>query len=424
MRALTFVAALAVLFPAPAIAGSTIDRAAAALRADEVYVDPAAERRISAEDADRIRDRIETSGAGPMYVAILPATAASEAGGSADQAAAELIRALRRDATYAVVVGNSFRATSSVMDAGEASRLATEAIEEHRAEGVTPTLLAFVDAVAAARSGGGDGGGDGGGLAPIVVPLLAVGGIGFFLLRRRRRRAEDADLAGVKAAAQEDLLALADDIRALDLDVEMPGAGDEARRDYERALSMYEKADRALDRARTPEELEEVSSAVADGRYAIAAVKARLEGREPPERRAPCFIDPRHGPSAREVEWAPPWGSPRPIPVCEADAQRIEQGLEPVPRQVTVGGRRTPYWDAPPAYGPWAGGFFGGVGGLFPGLFFGSLLGSAFAPPVYVDTGDGGEGDFGDGDFGGGDFGGGDVGGGDFGGADLGGGDF
>ncbi|MDQ3867828.1 MAG: hypothetical protein M3304_13535, partial [Actinomycetota bacterium] len=133
----------------------------------------------------------------------------------------------------------------------------------------------------------------------------------------------------------------------------------------------------------------------------------------------PCFIDPRHGPSAREVEWAPPWGSPRPIPVCEADAQRIEQGLEPVPRQVTVGGRRTPYWDAPPAYGPWAGGFFGGSGGLFPGLFFGSLLGSAFAPPVYVDTGDGGDGDFGGGDFGGGDFGGGDLGGGDFGGGDF-----
>ncbi|MDQ3856872.1 MAG: hypothetical protein M3327_00240 [Actinomycetota bacterium] len=420
MRTIAFAFVLAALFPAPAVAGSTIDRAVAALREDEVYVDPAAERRISGEDADRIRERIDGSSAGPVYVAILPAKAATEAGGSTDEAAAELIRALRRDGTYAVVVGNRLRATSTVIDGGDAGRLATEAIQEHRAEGVTPTLLAFVDAVSAARSGGEEGGGDGRGLAPIVLPLLAVGGIGFFLFRRRRRRAEDAELAGVKAAAQEDLLALADDIRRLDLDVELPGASEDARRDYERALSMYEKADRALDRARMPEELVEVSSAVADGRYAIAAAQARLEGRHPPDRRPPCFIDPRHGPSAREVEWAPPWGAPRPIPVCEADAQRIVQGLEPVPRQVTVGGRRTPYWDAPPAYGPWAGGFFGGFGGLFPGLFFGSLLGSALAPPVYIDTGDGGDGDSGaDGGFGGGDFGGGDFGGGDFGGGDF-----
>ncbi|MDQ3866442.1 MAG: hypothetical protein M3304_06390, partial [Actinomycetota bacterium] len=308
MRTFAFVVVLAALFPAPAVAGSTIDRAVTALREDEVYVDPAAERRISNEDAERIRERIDSSSAGPVYVAILPATAASEAGGSAEEAAVELIRALRRDGTYAVVVGNRLRATSTVIDAGEAGGLATEAIQEHGAEGVTPTLLAFVDAVSAARAGGEDRGGDGRGLAPIVLPLLAVGGIGFFLFRRRRRRSEEVELAGVKAVAQEDLLALADDIRGLDLDVELAGARDDARRDYERALSLYEKADRALDRARTPEELEEVSSAVADGRYAITAAKARLEGREPPERRPPCFIDPRHGPSAREVDWAPPWG--------------------------------------------------------------------------------------------------------------------
>ena len=225
-------------------------------------------------------------------------------------------------------------------------------------------------------------------------------------------------MAEVKAAAQEDLLALADDIRALDLDVEMPGASGEARRDYERALSLYEQADRALDHARRPEDLEGVSSAIEEGRFAIAAAKARLEGRAPPERRPPCFFDPRHGPSTREVEWAPPWGSPRLVPACEAGAQRVERGLEPATREVLVGGQPTPYWNAPPAYGPWAGGFFGGFGGLFPGLLLGSMLGGAFAAPIHFDAGDGGF-DAGGEDFGGGDFGGGDFGGGDFGGGDF-----
>jgi hypothetical protein len=251
--------------------------------------------------------------------------------------------------------------------------------------------------------------------------------LAFLAFRRRGRRADDAEVAEVKAAAQEDLLAFADDIRALDLDVRMPGASDEATRDYERGLALYERADRDLDRARRVEDLEPVSAAIEEGRWLLASARARLEGRELPERRPPCFFDPRHGPSTRDVEWTPPWGAQRLVPACEADAQRVEQGLEPASREVLVGGRRTPYWDAPPAYGPWAGGFFGGFGGLFPGILIGSLLAGAFASPAYADVGGdetGGERDVGDGDFGDGDFGGGDSGGGDFGGGDFGGGDF
>ena len=105
----------------------------------------------------------------------------------------------------------------------------------------------------------------------------------------------------------------------------------------------------------------------------MASARARLEGREPPERTPPCFFDPRHGPSAREVEWSPPWGEPRTVPACEADAQRVERGEDPEPREITVGGRRMPYWNAGPAYAPYMGGFFGG--GCCPGMFLGSVLG-------------------------------------------------
>ena len=61
------------------------------------------------------------------------------------------------------------------------------------------------------------------------------------------------------------------------------------------------------------------------------------------------------------------------VPACEADAQRVDRGEDPDPRQITLGGRQVPYWNAGPAYAPYMGGFFGG--GLLPGLFIGSMLG-------------------------------------------------
>ena len=42
--------------------------------------------------------------------------------------------------------------------------------------------------------------------------------------RRRRARAEAVELAEVKDNVRDDLVALGDDIRALDLDVQMPNA--------------------------------------------------------------------------------------------------------------------------------------------------------------------------------------------------------
>jgi hypothetical protein len=186
----------------------------------------------------------------------------------------------------------------------------------------------------------------------------------------------------------------------------MPNADPEAREHYGLAVQRYTDAEQALDAARRPEDVARVTSALEEGRWAMAAAKAELAGAHPPERRPPCFFDPRHGPSVADVDWAPPGGQPRPVPVCAADLQRIRDGVEPESRQVPHGGQMVPYWAAGPAYIPWAGGFFGG--GLLPGLFVGSLLGGGmfggFGDEVY--TGDGG--DFGGadlGDFGGGDFG-------------------
>ena len=217
----------------------------------------------------------------------------------------------------------------------------------------------------------------------------------------------------MKREAEDDVDALATDISALDLDVELPGTDPRAKEEYTRALDSYERGRTALGRAHRPAELEAVASALEEGRFAMESAKARIQGRRPPERTPPCFFDPRHGPSSREVEWNPPGGAPRPVPACEADAQRVEAGLEPIAREVAVNGARVPYWNAPPAFAPYVGGYFGGFAGILPGLLVGSLLGSAFGFGGWDTDAGGAGGDFTDagGDFGGGDFGGGDFGG-------------
>src|SRR5207249_829331 len=184
----------------------------------------------------------------------------------------------------------------------------------------------------------------------------------------------------LRRAADDDRTALGEDIRALDIDVEMPGVDPAAKADYGRAVEAHDRAGALLAGARRPDDFEPVARVLEEGRWAMESAKARLAGREPPERRAPCFFDPRHGPSARDVEWAPPGGVPRTVPACEADAQRVERGDDPQARELLLGGRRVPYWEAGPAYAPFYGGFFGG--GFLPGLLLGEALGGGWGDPT------------------------------------------
>ncbi|MBI0385622.1 hypothetical protein JBE27_57475, partial [Streptomyces albiflaviniger] len=128
--------------------------------------------------------------------------------------------------------------------------------------------------------------------------------------------------------------------------------------DYGRALDAYEEAKARSAAARRPEDVRPVTEALEEGRFALAVLEARREGGPLPQRRPPCFFDPRHGPSVRDVPWAPPGGTQRSVPACAADATRVDDGRYPDARTVPVGGdRRRPYWDAGPAYGPWASGY-------------------------------------------------------------------
>jgi hypothetical protein len=413
------------LLAGAAQAQDTLGSAADSLRRDPVYVDPDAERAISESEAERLRRAIAREDAGPLYLAILPAAAADQAGGDPEAVLLEIARGVDEPGTYAVIVGDAFRAgaTDGVLPGGAAGELASEAFEAESGAGPTAVLGDFVRRVGDARAGesGGSGRGENGGF-PVGLLLLLLLAVPLALVslsrRRRRRRQAEAEFAEVREVARDDVVALGDDIRSLDIDMEMAGVDPEAKQHYELAVERYTQASQALDLARRPEHLRPVTELLEEGRWAMEAAKAELAGRPAPERRAPCFFDPRHGPSVTDVEWAPPGGQPRPVPACAADAVRIRDGEDPNTRQVPVNGEMVPYWQAGPAFAPWAGGFF--AGGLLPGLFFGSMLGGAFGGFGDAYASDPSElGDFGDvGDFGGGDFGGG-FGGGDFGGGDF-----
>jgi hypothetical protein len=430
MRRPLFAALALLVFAAPA-AASQISDTVQALGTAPLYVAQDAKPTLSQLDQRRVRDAIRSAHGGPIYIAVLPASATDETGGDATELVRQIGDGLHKPGTYAVVAGGQFRAASTELQAGQAGRLATDAFDAHHDDGLATTLVDFVQRVGKAQASGGSGSGGGtsaggGGMLAVLAIVLGGGGLFAFGRARRRRREEKAQVEELKRIANEDLLALGDDVRAIDIDIEMPDVDPKARDDLSTALDRYDRAEQALARARTPQDFAPISQALEEGRYAMESAKARLAGRQPPERRPPCFFDPRHGPSTRDVMWSPDgYSQERPVPACEADAVRIESGHEPMSREVVLGGRRVPYYFGPSWMGPYAGGWFGGFGGLgggfLGGLLLGEMMGGGFGgwggayggwdPDPGAGT-DFGSGDFGGGDFGGGDFGGG--GGGDF----------
>ena len=252
---------------------------------------------------------------------------------------------------------------------------------------------------------------------------LSDGSTSGSLSRRSSSGADDARMSAVRRVASEDVTQLGEQLQAEPIP---EGLGEEALADWQRALDAYENAKQALDSAQTPEDLQWVTRALDDGRFALATLAARREGRELPNRRGPCFFDQRHGISIQDAAWSPPGGASRDVPVCAACAARLSDGISPDARTVPTASGDRPYWEAGPEYGPWARGWYGAQGAyLLNGMLVGTMLGSMLWAPMGYDMGAadaaaaGGEpgGDAG-GDAGG-DFGGGDGGGFDFGGFDF-----
>ncbi len=200
----------------------------------------------------------------------------------------------------------------------------------------------------------------------LLLVLLVVAGFVALAVgasRRQERSRLDqrrvAELAAVRSVADEDVTRFGEELQRLDTEMLVTPLDEPMRQDYQRALDCYEAAKDTLRRATEPDHVKHVTESLEDGRYAVACVLARRNGDPLPVRRPPCFFNPAHGPSTTDIEWAPPAGVQRQVPVCAADADRVAQGAEPDIRTVPQGYRRVPYWQAGPAYSPWATGYFG-----------------------------------------------------------------
>jgi hypothetical protein len=265
-------------------------------------------------------------------------------------------------------------------------------------------------------------------MTPLLITLLLVGGVVLLLSQATKRRQQQeleqrktSDLEGIRRVADEDVTRFGEELQRLDTDLLVDAIDEPTRQDYQRALDSYESAKESMARVTVPEDVRHVTQALEDGRYAVACVRARVAQQPLPARRPPCFFNPAHGPSTVDIGWTPPGGQERQVPVCAADADRVAQGAEPDVRTVQQGAGRVPYWQAGPAYSPWAGGYFGSyaASGLLPTFMLMTMLSPGWNGIGGYDGfgGDGYDGDGGDG-YDGGD-GGGDGGdGGDGGGYD------
>ena len=216
----------------------------------------------------------------------------------------------------------------------------------------------------------------------IIILVILVGAVLFIRNRNKqqlqqleREKASSAELTLVKATAEEDITAFGMALQQLDLELDGRELDEGMRADYQRALDAYDISKSSLGAVQSPAEIHNVSKILDDGRYAIACVRARVAGEPLPHRRPPCFFDPAHGMSVRDVAWAPPGGTRRDVPACALDAERVESGAEPDTRQVMLGSRRVPYWEAGSGYMPWASGYFAAFG-LMNVMFLGTMMGA------------------------------------------------
>jgi hypothetical protein len=112
--------------------------------------------------------------------------------------------------------------------------------------------------------------------AIILLPLLALG-VWLLLRALSHRRAaaqmEELDLG----TTRDELLALGQDIEDLDLDTEMPGANAAGVQEYQRAVMLYDRANRAL-KEKDPSQVQiaEAMRCAEEGRAHIQAAKSLL----------------------------------------------------------------------------------------------------------------------------------------------------
>lgn len=247
-------------------------------------------------------------------------------------------------------------------------------------------------------------------MEPILVIGLVAGGGGFVVKKWRdrsvARSTEREELEGVRRFADEDVTLLGEQLQRLDREVSGRELDEQTRVDYQVALDAYESAQRAVHRIRGADEISRITDTLSSGRYALACVQARVAGRPVPELRVPCFFNPQHGPSVRDVMWTGRGTGTRRVPACAQDAARVENREKPELRTVKIGRRTVPYWEAGSAYLPYTQGYFANAAMLTwacdPHVGFGSAGGGSAGDQGWAGFDGAGGGDGGGGGGGGG----------------------
>ena len=187
-------------------------------------------------------------------------------------------------------------------------------------------------------------------LAVLLVLLVAARPVSRALHNRRENRLEAADAFRTgRRVVDEDVTVFGEQLAELHVDTLTTELDDPALADYQRALACYERSTLLLRDASAVAHRAELGEVLADGRFARACVLARRDDEELPQRREPCFFDPRHEPAVTDVAWAPQGGAERRVPVCRADANRLANGQLPLVRTVATAGGLVPWYVA----GPW-----------------------------------------------------------------------
>jgi len=287
---------------ANAAAASKARDVAAALRSDPVFVAESQSGLLTAPQRGKLRLRIVDADIGRIKIAVVSPESAERAGGVSALANAIDQAMPGRPGSLLVTTGTGFHVITSHAVVEPTAAAVRAAVESHRSEGLDAQLLAAVDGIAEVDPGAdadlnappqsspgnprpddvSDDIGEGFRIgllivaAAIALPFL-IGAIAFAMAMRRRRTAVH-DLEQIEEGdARDELVALGEGLQELDLDVDMPNASARGREEYERALNLYDRANRLLLKHDPSEvELYKARRSIEEGHVRLAAARDLL----------------------------------------------------------------------------------------------------------------------------------------------------
>jgi hypothetical protein len=299
------IATLLALALAPAAPASAADPrvrdVAAALDKDPVYVAPSKRAALPPSAARRLRRQIARLDKNRIQIAVVPQGSADRVGGIRSFGNAVDQAMPNRRGTLIATTGQDFQIVTSHTGVDTTLAAVRRAVDKYH--GLPRELSAAVDGIAEVdpgpsqdvngppatagtnnpqRSTSSSSGSDIGAIVGIVVGaivLLPLLGLGIWLLvgwRSRRRSAEQMEELDL-GSARDALLTLGQDLEDLDIDTQMPNASPAGVQEYQEAMSLYERANRALkDKEPSQLQIAEAKRCADEGRKHIQAAKTLL----------------------------------------------------------------------------------------------------------------------------------------------------